>query len=207
MTQQTDTDILDIEANYRKDIPSTELEDLKTSLHSISLCTRRISLARHPAGTNKECAATRAPSHCLESAPSMENKHTSSGKLSYQPPNMDTAFCFTRLKPPDPNLDHEQAQPQLRGVYHGSPPLHHGQIHGEDHTQPGIEEADSVQRQQHEDHIQSGQPAQAVAHGGRQCLQQTALHPHQEQVQEEPQQQRGRDQARALQEESTVIGI
>ena len=76
---------------------------------------------------NKECAT------------GIENKHTSSGKLIYQPPNIDTAFCFTRLKPPDPNLDHE-------------------------------------------DHIQSGQPVQAAAHGGRQCLQQTALHPHQEQV-------------------------
>ena len=59
LTQEAYLDILDIEANYRKDIPSTELEDLRTSLHNIErqtsavyndLCTWKTSLARHPAG-------------------------------------------------------------------------------------------------------------------------------------------------------------
>jgi len=87
------------------------------------------------------------------------HQQTSPGKPSIQLENLDTAYCFTRLKPSDPDLEHEQVQPQL-------------------------EEADRVQRHQHEDHTQ---PAQATAHGGQQCLQQTALHHHQEQVQDEPQ--------------------
>ena len=69
MTQKA---ILDIEANYRKDILSTELEDFKTSLHYIEcetstayndLCTWKTSLARLPAGASKECEATTETNH------------------------------------------------------------------------------------------------------------------------------------------------
>ena len=35
LTQEAKLDILDIEAKYRKDIPSTELEDFRTSLHNM----------------------------------------------------------------------------------------------------------------------------------------------------------------------------
>ena len=72
LTQEANLDILDIEANYRKDIPSTELEDFRTSLHNIKcetsavyndLCTWKTSLARHPAGANKECEATTETNH------------------------------------------------------------------------------------------------------------------------------------------------
>ena len=67
MTQEANLDILDIEANYRKDIPSTELEDFRTSLHNIEretsavyndLCKWKTSLAKPPDGTSKECEAT-----------------------------------------------------------------------------------------------------------------------------------------------------
>ena len=57
LTQEVYLDILDIEAKYRKDIPSAELEDLRTSMHNIErqtsaiyndLCKRKTPLARHP---------------------------------------------------------------------------------------------------------------------------------------------------------------
>ena len=66
MIQEANLDILDIEVNYRKDILSTELKDIRTSLHNIEcetsavysdLCTWKTSLTRHPAGADKECAA------------------------------------------------------------------------------------------------------------------------------------------------------
>ena len=54
--------------------------------------------------------------------------HTQSGQLaspgniSCQPKNTDTAFCFTRLKPPDPSIDHEQVHPQQREFAMGVQP-------------------------------------------------------------------------------------
>ena len=73
LTQQANTDISDIEANHRKDIFSTELKTLKTSLHHIEhetstvysdLCTWKASQTRPPAGASEEHAAA------------METKHT-----------------------------------------------------------------------------------------------------------------------------------
>ena len=67
LIQEASIYILDIEANHRKGILSTELENFKTSLHNIKhetfavyndLCTWKTSYVRPPAGANEECAAT-----------------------------------------------------------------------------------------------------------------------------------------------------
>ena len=81
MIQEASVDILDIEANHRKEIPPTELENLKTSLHNIKRETLTVyndlrkwktSHTRPPAGANEGYATT------------LEEKHTTS-TLSPEP--------------------------------------------------------------------------------------------------------------------------
>ena len=94
--QEANIDILDIEANHRKDILSTELEDFKTSLYNIEretsavyndLCTWKTSHARPPAGANEECAAT------------IEAKHT------------------TLAQSPEPERDEEEATEAAKSTH------------------------------------------------------------------------------------------
>ena len=42
LIQEANVDILDIETNHRKDIPATELENFKASLHNIKRETLKI---------------------------------------------------------------------------------------------------------------------------------------------------------------------
>ena len=60
-------------------------------------------------------------------------QHTSPGKPSYQPHNIDTASCFTRLESPDSSLDHGQVQTQLREVQ--DPDTHQEQVQDEPQMQ------------------------------------------------------------------------
>ena len=63
LIQEANLDILDIQANYREDIPPKEIDDFKTYLHNIEhetsavcndLRTWKNYLARHPAGATQD---------------------------------------------------------------------------------------------------------------------------------------------------------
>ena len=77
LIREANVDILDIETNHRKDIPPTELENFKTSLHNIKretltvyndLCKWKTSHTSPPAGVNKR--------HATE----LEERHSTSAK-------------------------------------------------------------------------------------------------------------------------------
>ena len=110
LTQEAILGILDIDANYRKDIPPTELEDFKTSLQNIEhetsavyndLCTWKTSLARHPAGATQGYATTTESKHTswLQTTQQRVQKnptdHPSQGKLSISE-TMDTVSHRSR---------------------------------------------------------------------------------------------------------------
>ena len=84
LTQKANIDILDIEANHRKDICSTEPENLKTSLNNIEheiyaadnyLCTWKASQTRPQAGANEECAAAMETKHVIVSGFVSQPRH------------------------------------------------------------------------------------------------------------------------------------